>query len=140
MPSAVAMVLDVCRFASRSGFSVGVCRDYLFFFVFFVVVFLFFCFVFFFCFFFNDTATPEIYTLSLHDALPISTTDLVESLLGMAKEWQLRRGASTKAATARAHAGASFNGTFAWLDALPDRKSTRLNSGHVALSRMPSSA
>src|SRR2546430_11887080 len=24
------------------------------------------------CFFFNDTATPEIYTLSLHDALPIS--------------------------------------------------------------------
>src|SRR5690349_24032239 len=28
------------------------------------------CFVFFF--FFNDTATTEIYTLSLHDALPIS--------------------------------------------------------------------
>ena len=37
-----------------------------------------FCIVFFFviycfsCFFFNDTATTEIYTLSLHDALPIS--------------------------------------------------------------------
>src|SRR5947199_8477213 len=30
----------------------------------------FFCFFFFF--FFNDTATTEIYTLSLHDALPIS--------------------------------------------------------------------
>src|SRR2546421_9443531 len=31
------------------------------------------CFVFcFFFFFFNDTATTEIYTLSLHDALPIS--------------------------------------------------------------------
>src|SRR2546429_3627613 len=29
-------------------------------------------FVFFFFFFFNDTATTEIYTLSLHDALPIS--------------------------------------------------------------------
>src|SRR2546425_11063196 len=28
--------------------------------------------VFFFFFFFNDTATTEIYTLSLHDALPIS--------------------------------------------------------------------
>src|SRR5437588_11867312 len=28
--------------------------------------------VFFFSFFFNDTATTEIYTLSLHDALPIS--------------------------------------------------------------------
>src|SRR2546421_8038091 len=26
------------------------------------------------CFFFNDTATTEIYTLSLHDALPICTT------------------------------------------------------------------
>src|SRR5476651_1148316 len=32
-----------------------------------------FCFWFFF-FFFNDTATTEIYTLSLHDALPISLT------------------------------------------------------------------
>ena len=30
------------------------------------------CLVFFFFFFFNDTATTEIYTLSLHDALPIS--------------------------------------------------------------------
>ena len=27
-----------------------------------------------FIFFFNDTATTEIYTLSLHDALPISQT------------------------------------------------------------------
>src|SRR6266487_7038792 len=31
------------------------------------------CFFFFFFFFFNDTATTEIYTLSLHDALPISS-------------------------------------------------------------------
>src|SRR2546425_7682978 len=29
-------------------------------------------------FFFNDTATTEIYTLSLHDALPISARTLVE--------------------------------------------------------------
>jgi len=29
----------------------------------------------FFFFFFNDTATTEIYTLSLHDALPISSSD-----------------------------------------------------------------
>ena len=34
---------------------------------------MFFFFVFSFFFFFNDTATTEIYTLSLHDALPIST-------------------------------------------------------------------
>src|SRR5437899_9602588 len=30
-------------------------------------------------FFFNDTATPEIYTLSLHDALPISISHSVGS-------------------------------------------------------------
>ena len=36
-----------------------------------LVVCFFFFFVFFYCFFFNDTATTEIYTLSLHDALPI---------------------------------------------------------------------
>ena len=34
-----------------------------------------FCFVLF-CFFFNDTATTEIYTLSLHDALPICWIEL----------------------------------------------------------------
>src|SRR5215813_7092566 len=34
-------------------------------------MFFFFFYVFFFFFFFNDTATTEIYTLSLHDALPI---------------------------------------------------------------------
>src|SRR5574341_2569531 len=32
-----------------------------------------------FCFFFNDTATTEIYTLSLHDALPIYITIAGES-------------------------------------------------------------
>ena len=30
-------------------------------------------------FFFNDTATTEIYTLSLHDALPISTLGMKEN-------------------------------------------------------------
>src|SRR5690348_17498296 len=38
----------------------------------FFFLFLFFLSFFFFFFFFNDTATTEIYTLSLHDALPIS--------------------------------------------------------------------
>ena len=32
------------------------------------------------CFFFNDTATTEIYTLSLHDALPILTDDITFTL------------------------------------------------------------
>src|SRR5438270_10716021 len=38
----------------------------------------------FFFFFFNDTATTEIYTLSLHDALPIFWPDSVEKCSGMA--------------------------------------------------------
>ena len=47
-------------------------RCYFFFvFFFFFYYFFFFFFLFFFLFFFNDTATTEIYTLSLHDALPI---------------------------------------------------------------------
>src|SRR5216684_9029078 len=36
---------------------------------------IFFSFLFFLFFFFNDTATTEIYTLSLHDALPIQKAD-----------------------------------------------------------------
>src|SRR5450830_2184811 len=43
-----------------------------FLFLFFVFFRFFLLFIFFFFFFFNDTATTEIYTLSLHDALPIS--------------------------------------------------------------------
>src|SRR2546422_4163061 len=35
-----------------------------------------------FFFFFNDTATTEIYTLSLHDALPISLQALQQALAG----------------------------------------------------------
>src|SRR2546422_7577565 len=35
--------------------------------------------MFYFLFFFNDTATTEIYTLSLHDALPISTPGLADT-------------------------------------------------------------
>src|SRR5215203_3658789 len=60
-------------------------------------------------FFFNDTATTEIYTLSLHDALPISSA--IVSL------WD--RGASLRA-----------------IDRWPrrDRKSTRLNSSHANIS------
>src|SRR4030043_2392568 len=39
-------------------------------------------------FFFNDTATTEIYTLSLHDALPIS---LIQAPLGLADPAEVRR-------------------------------------------------
>src|SRR5208283_271559 len=46
-------------------------------------IFVFFFLFFFFFFFFNDTATTEIYTLSLHDALPIPTP--ARSLQGLAR-------------------------------------------------------
>src|SRR2546430_14208053 len=69
-------------------------------------------FFFFFFFFFNDTATTEIYTLSLHDALPISTLQPHPS-----------RGASgSVACRARDRRGHG------------DRKSTRLNSSHSQIS------
>src|SRR2546430_17435628 len=64
-----------------------------------------------FFFFFNDTATTEIYTLPLHDALPISPhprrrrAHLRAPPLGAAR--RIRRG---------------------------DRKSTRLNSSHSQIS------
>src|SRR5947208_16479038 len=61
-------------------------------------------------FFFNDTATTEIYTLSLHDALPISRACRLPS--------GSRRG-SGRGACGR------------WTS---DRKSTRLNSSHQIIS------
>src|SRR5580693_7088464 len=66
-------------------------------------------FFFFFFFFFNDTATTEIYTLSLHDALPI-----LRSLF-------------------RRHRGRRVP-PFSFLHACSDRKSTRLNSSHSSIS------
>src|SRR2546430_12980385 len=69
-----------------------------------------------FFFFFNDTATTEIYTLSLHDALPICMGDTTYT-------WMI-----------------FLNDTYAVFRAGPhllykrDRKSTRLNSSHSQIS------
>src|SRR5215510_12321557 len=60
-------------------------------------------------FFFNDTATTEIYTLSLHDALPIR------------RAWSSRPPPACPPCSR----------TRCWPS---DRKSTRLNSSHVAIS------
>src|SRR3712207_8260723 len=72
-------------------------------------------------FFFNDTATTEIYTLSLHDALPISDEYAVEGhtaeVLG---EEQKRRAPGGPGARRRG--------------GRRDRKSTRLNSSHANIS------
>src|SRR5476649_2674572 len=67
----------------------------------FYVFVIFFCVIimsFFFFFFFNDTATTEIYTLSLHDALPISLPGYPETSPQM-----IRKMASTRAARSEEH-------------------------------------
>src|SRR2546427_8718441 len=69
-------------------------------------------------FFFNDTATTEIYTLSLHDALPIS---------GRARGAGQAAGPGARChrdRRARRERDAAFR----------DRKSTRLNSSHSQIS------
>src|SRR2546429_7199879 len=73
-----------------------------------------------FFFFFNDTATTEIYTLSLHDALPIFELRgrLLGLLLGLLAHLPRRPGPGQ-------HAGG---------ERTPDRKSTRLNSSHGYIS------
>src|SRR5258708_40246748 len=67
----------------------------------------------FFFFFFNDTATTEIYTLSLHDALPICRC--------IDDHQQLVRTIRKK-----------FLNNLVYF--LQDRKSTRLNSSHQIIS------
>src|SRR5258708_37113380 len=70
-----------------------------------------------FFFFFNDTATTEIYTLSLHDALPISS-------------------GSVRGVTSGTVMGMETQASLPVVDALRplDRKSTRLNSSHQIIS------
>src|SRR5258708_19419003 len=68
-------------------------------------------------FFFNDTATTEIYTLSLHDALPISTQRFIQipsRLLNPTVQ--------------------KLIDTYYPKIGLRDRKSTRLNSSHQIIS------
>src|SRR5205807_9546472 len=67
-------------------------------------------------FFFNDTATTEIYTLSLHDALPISASVTIPESL------QYTFGCAAIFCMSAAHPERL------------DRKSTRLNSSHLVIS------
>src|SRR5699024_12680341 len=73
-----------------------------------------------FFFFFNDTSPTVIYTLSLHDALPISLTNSFVSSISTASP-----SAGVGGAASIGGGGGSFGG---------DRKSTRLNSSHVSIS------
>src|SRR2546429_4952822 len=79
-------------------------------------------------FFFNDTATTEIYTLSLHDALPISIPER-----GALETRRPVLEAKMLSATYRV----SNDNPRSFPAALPtkqDRKSTRLNSSHGYIS------
>src|SRR3712207_7049564 len=89
-----------------------------------------------FMFFFNDTATTEIYTLSLHDALPICP---VRGRRGrdLRRRRHLLAGGPGGRATGRGGARAAGRrrldpGGAAGRD--QDRKSTRLNSSHANIS------
>src|SRR3712207_9475133 len=55
-----------------------------------------------FVFFFNDTATTEIYTLSLHDALPISSTTRPSRPAGTARSMKASGSRSTSSRARRA--------------------------------------
>src|SRR3989442_5945915 len=77
-----------------------------------------------FLFFFNDTATTEIYTLSLHDALPIYAGPF--PLSPIARAGRVIRRANEK----QFH---TFDLAKVW-NCFSDRKSTRLNSSHVRIS------
>src|SRR5256885_10243064 len=90
-------------------------------------------------FFFNDTATTEIYTLSLHDALPICG-------------WELRSSSPSHGDPRRPHGRREHGCGASRFDSggsqasdrrrrhprdggrRPDRKSTRLNSSHLVIS------
>src|SRR5690554_7601310 len=79
-------------------------------------------------FFFNDTATTEIYTLSLHDALPISAQSKVFDGTTSVKKNGVEEIPSITISGFLS--GDSFTATVT----SADRKSTRLNSSHVRIS------
>src|SRR5437588_9776152 len=74
-----------------------------------------------FFFFFNDTATTEIYTLSLHDALPIS-----QGPYGVIA----KQDDPVKVGFVGTRGGVLLG----YEQPLRDRKSTRLNSSHTVIS------
>src|SRR2546430_5274447 len=76
-------------------------------------------------FFFNDTATTEIYTLSLHDALPISQVPACEPRPEPRADGARVRRHLLLAPLRPRDAARGDDG---------DRKSTRLNSSHSQIS------
>src|SRR3712207_8173809 len=89
------------------------------------------------CVFFNDTATTEIYTLSLHDALPISLGPTAHPLgrhphpVTEAGDQFSRVLGQTEAGDRELH---DTVGRDSSVGVQQDRKSTRLNSSHANIS------
>src|SRR3712207_7709493 len=83
--------------------------------------------------FFNDTATTEIYTLSLHDALPISFARSPGSSDGAAPNQASRISSSSACEVVRRLSARTF-ASFHLRAPFADRKSTRLNSSHANIS------
>src|SRR5256885_12288037 len=85
-------------------------------------------------FFFNDTATTEIYTLSLHDALPISVN---EELLSTNEELETSKEETQSINEELQTVNVELRLRVEELDRSNsdlDRKSTRLNSSHLVIS------
>src|SRR3712207_8797000 len=75
---------------------------------------------------FNDTATTEIYTLSLHDALPIFLHRSIPKKIVWRRKRRMRNGQIPENKNPERKSYSSSVGL--------DRKSTRLNSSHANIS------
>src|SRR3712207_8202676 len=78
------------------------------------------------CFFFNDTATTEIYTLSLHDALPICARSSGSSASSSSRRTRSARCSPCARCRAASSAGAS------WAEALHDRAGRARSEEHTS--------
>src|SRR5256885_4870150 len=87
-----------------------------------------------FFFFFNDTATTEIYTLSLHDALPILRRRGVRRPLREKRGHVRIRGLGRERRRRGIRFGRRPGATGRTSIRSRDRKSTRLNSSHLVIS------
>src|SRR3712207_7058531 len=85
-------------------------------------------------FFFNDTATTEIYTLSLHDALPIYKSVTRKELADLLAVSSMTIGRDLKKLEEKGYLLCTYGGAILPNSLVEDRKSTRLNSSHANIS------
>src|SRR5437867_7708280 len=85
-------------------------------------------------FFFTATSPPEIYTLSLHDALPISSRNSAEDSEGFREQAARRYNSGRRNVQPWEAVREYCRSPQDNREQLPDRKSTRLNSSHRTIS------